>query len=392
MLDMGILYFYQKPLVSGFTIENEVACVWSDTEAFIGTFQEVQTMMSGIPGKTWISNLQKTYGHVSRPKEISSFLKFLDESDVVLQDKYGVNLDAVFSLYSFNQLGEEQLKSMYSHLQNAIEVAVEFLKLESPIQLVKPQLTMPINVGINAISSAQINKIAELQKCKQHFLEYVKNRNSIIITNVFQPQVSLLKQLLPLSLPVEDEYEINSFDQYSLDELLEKCALIEVCLTDSTEILQNIFSVKGQTTSYIAPKILKMLINLNFINISQCLNVLIFDEAEYCDLPLQLQNDLAELAVSNQIIAMLIIDNFALFKADTALSKFVFQMTFTQFLWAKSFLLLDEITQSGFNCFTVAMNSLSTVVEKSQIKDYMTMCYSKLLDIDNIAYHTYKKS
>ena len=63
MLDMGILYFYQKPLVSGFTIENEVACVWSDTEAFIGTFQEVQTMMSGIPGKTWISNLQKTYGH-----------------------------------------------------------------------------------------------------------------------------------------------------------------------------------------------------------------------------------------------------------------------------------------------------------------------------------------
>ena len=293
MLDMGILYFYQKPLVSGFTIENEVACVWSDTEAFIGTFQEVQKKMSGIPGKTWISNLQKTYGHVSRPKEISSFLKFLDESDVVLQDKYGVNLDAVFSLYSFNQLGEEQLKSMYSHLQNAIEVAVEFLKLESPIQLVKPQLTMPINVGINAISSAQINKIAELQKCKQHFLEYVKNRNAIIITNVFQPQVSLLKQLLPLSLPVEDEYEINSFDQYSLDELLEKCALIEVCLTDSTEILQNIFSVKGQTTSYIAPKILKMLINLNFINISQCLNVLIFDEAEYCDLPLQLQNDLA---------------------------------------------------------------------------------------------------
>ena len=192
MLDMGILYFYQKPLVSGFTIENEVACVWSDTEAFIGTFQEVQKKMSGIPGKTWISNLQKTYGHVSRPKEISSFLKFLDESDVVLQDKYGVNLDAVFSLYSFNQLGEEQLKSMYSHLQNAIEVAVEFLKLESPIQLVKPQLTMPINVGINAISSAQINKIAELQKCKQHFLEYVKNRNSIIITNVFQPQVSLL--------------------------------------------------------------------------------------------------------------------------------------------------------------------------------------------------------
>ena len=371
----------------GFSIENEVACIWSDSESVIGKFQDVVSILTSHTDILWISNVQGAFAQTSHSKEIDAFVRLMKQSYVLFKDKCSIDLDIVFSLYSYQHLTQPQLNAVYQHFTRAIQVSAKFLNIEDSISILSKNGDDPIMADLGAITQKQIQHTLRPNKTIPQTEKMVRDQTIALLS---KSALTLLNDIHPLQVAVCNEYSIEPFEQYSLDELYQFCSFIEVNCSNWPTLLKEIYSGSDQNTIFMTVAAVEILVNLSLIDITDCLNVLIFEESEKFDISTIYTDDLAELAVSNHITALLILNNLILYKTDNLSSQLSYQLSLIQIMWAHNIQLMQTAKNNNFICNFISLNSVNIGLVKSQLKAYMKFCCTELYEINTTTFHAYK--
>ena len=83
-MKLGILYFTQKPLLNGFSIEND-SVLLTDEQIFIGRYQELAALLQQNADIVWITNIPNNFDRYKQSGEIQAFIRLLKGHNAIFK-------------------------------------------------------------------------------------------------------------------------------------------------------------------------------------------------------------------------------------------------------------------------------------------------------------------
>ncbi len=384
-MKLGILYFTQKPLLNGFSIENDAVLV-TEGISFIGRYQELPALLLQAADVVWITNIPNHFDRYNQSGEIQAFIRLLKGQNTIFKKDLFFDLSSIVSLVTFNDFNKPQWEKLHQIITSAISSLMEYHESYDLRTLLtsKPQNFNP-NEQLAFIQAEQLSLNLMLSGSPV----LIKGRPSLkFIASLCHNSIQALEQLYPLHR-VQGDIEYTEIDlpddlnQFSDDQFV--LINVEDC---SNDLLNRLFvNNKGCLTLAVT----KSLLAANLLSHSQLRNAVLIKNTEQVQLPSQFSSKLDILSVTKQIFAALLLSSYHLANSDNDASDQLLILQITQSLWANNILLLKDLNLNGFQSYTISTDKIGIELEDPQISDFIRYCYTHFYDIDRGTYHKHQK-
>ena len=385
-MKLGILYFTQKPLLNGFSIEND-SVLLTDEQIFIGRYQELAALLQQNADIVWITNIPNNFDRYKQSGEIQAFIRLLKGHNAIFKKDLFFDLNSLISLITYNDLNESQWQKFHQILASAISSLMDYHETYDLRDLLTSK---PLNFN----STEQLPFIQAEQLSLNLMLSdspvLCKGRPSQkCIASLCNNAIQVVGQLYPLH-KVHDDIEYSEIDlpsdlnQFTDDQFV--LIKIENCNND----LVNKLLVNNQGCLTLA--VTKSLLKANLLKSSQLLHAVLIKNTEQVQLPVQLSSKLDILSVTKLIFATLLLSSYHLVKSDNEASDQLLILQISQSLWINNILLLQELNHNGFHSYTISTDKVGVELEDPQISDFIRYCYTQFYDIDRGTFHKYQKA
>ena len=384
-MKLGILYFTQKPLLNGFSIENEAVLV-TEGVSFTGRYQELPALILQASNVVWITNIPNNFDRYNQSGEVQAFIRLLKGQSVIFKKDLFFDLSSIVSLVTFNDCNKEQWENLYQVISGAISSLMEYHELFDLRYLLtsKPQNFNP-NEQLSFIQAEQLSLNLMLSGSPV----LIKGRPSKkYISSLSHNSIQTIEQLYPLHI-VQGDIEYTEIDlpsdlnQFSEDQFV----LINIEDSDNDLLDRLLVNNKGCLTLAVT----KSLLAANVLKYSQLQNAILIKNTEHVQLPSLFSSKLDILSVSKHVFAALLLSSYHLVKRENDASDQLLILQITQALWVNNILLLSDLNLHGFQSYTISTDKVGIELEDPQIADFIRYCYTHYYDIDRGTYHKHQK-
>lgn len=384
-MKLGVIYFTQKPLLNGFSIENDAVLV-TDEQIFIGRYQELPTLLLQNADVVWVTNVPNHFDRYKQAGEIQAFIRLLKGHKTIFKKELFFDLSSLVSLITYNDLNESQWRKFHQILASAICSLMDFhetfdlrdlltskpLNFKSTEQLPFIQ-TEQLSLNLMLSDSPVLIKGRPSQKC---------------IASLCNNAINTLGQLYPLHKVLGDvEYsEIDlpsDLNQFTDDQFV----LIKIVDCDNDLVNKLLVNSQGCLTLAVTKSLLKA----NLLKYSQLLHAVLIKNTEQVELPSQFSSKLDILSVTKLVFATLLLSSYHMVKTDNDSSDQLLILQITQSLWINNILLLQDLNHNGFQSYTISTDKVGVELEDPQIPDFIRYCYTQFYDIDRGTFHKFQK-